>query len=565
MKKKGFTLVELLAVIVILAVIALIATPMIMDVIEKSRRGAAIESVNGILEAAENYQLESMLEGEEIERTIDLTSDILTYKGSKPSSGTLVIGENNQMRVIAQIGKYCIQKDYDDESPKVVDKEECRFDSKVTIMINGNRQEKEIGTSTTTTIDLLNEDISNVSNVSCNNSAVPTLENNTLTIDNIMMETTCYINDSLESTIQRLDNSTNTILMVNDDTNDVLYKIQNKEVILNLNGKKIENNQWAVFHLTNSNFTINDNGNGYIIGGGYIIYNQPSTYTTINGGNYVVKNNSATFGNYGLEDQVVQGIGTLTLNNVNVNSSYNGIEYTSGGIVMSNGLNVEINNSNINVSKTAIDTISGTIIINDSSIVSSSNKTIQCKKENCIYQINDSYIANTGNSYGIYNEDGSIDINGKEVVLDNDTYVNGMYIISNYHPIFSHGGTIKINGGTVVSDYVIWNGHSKIYINGGTLKCGFGLGTSDYDGYIYFNGGTLYSGKNGMIGAGPTSHGKIYLCKGNFYSSDEGIKNETSNVTIYYKDSINWNDGELPPISGSYSSQILKDNTITCE
>ncbi len=131
MKKKGFTLVELLAVIVILAVIALIATPMIMDVIEKSRRGAAIESVNGILEAAENYQLESMLEGEEIERTIDLTSDILTYKGAKPSSGTLVIGENGKMRIIAKYGKYCVEKGYDDESPKVVDKEPCTLEDVV--------------------------------------------------------------------------------------------------------------------------------------------------------------------------------------------------------------------------------------------------------------------------------------------------------------------------------------------------------------------------------------------------------------------------------------------------
>ena len=35
MKKKGFTLVELLAVIVILAIIAVIATPIILGVIEK--------------------------------------------------------------------------------------------------------------------------------------------------------------------------------------------------------------------------------------------------------------------------------------------------------------------------------------------------------------------------------------------------------------------------------------------------------------------------------------------------------------------------------------------------
>ena len=38
MKRKGFTLVELLAVIVILAVIALIATPAVLNIIEDSKK-----------------------------------------------------------------------------------------------------------------------------------------------------------------------------------------------------------------------------------------------------------------------------------------------------------------------------------------------------------------------------------------------------------------------------------------------------------------------------------------------------------------------------------------------
>ena len=42
--KKGFTLVELLAVIVILAVIALIATPQVLGMIESARKGAAESS-----------------------------------------------------------------------------------------------------------------------------------------------------------------------------------------------------------------------------------------------------------------------------------------------------------------------------------------------------------------------------------------------------------------------------------------------------------------------------------------------------------------------------------------
>lgn len=51
--KKGFTLVELLAVIVILAIIALIATPIILNVIDSARKNAAINSAYGYMEAIE--------------------------------------------------------------------------------------------------------------------------------------------------------------------------------------------------------------------------------------------------------------------------------------------------------------------------------------------------------------------------------------------------------------------------------------------------------------------------------------------------------------------------------
>ena len=43
MKKKGFTLIELLAIIVILAIIAVITVPIILNIIENSRKGAAID------------------------------------------------------------------------------------------------------------------------------------------------------------------------------------------------------------------------------------------------------------------------------------------------------------------------------------------------------------------------------------------------------------------------------------------------------------------------------------------------------------------------------------------
>lgn len=52
-KNKGFTLVELLAVIVILAVIALIATPVVLQMIETSRKGAAESSMLSYVDATE--------------------------------------------------------------------------------------------------------------------------------------------------------------------------------------------------------------------------------------------------------------------------------------------------------------------------------------------------------------------------------------------------------------------------------------------------------------------------------------------------------------------------------
>ena len=61
MKKNGFTLVELLAVIVILAIIALIATPIILNIIGQAQEGADARSVEVYAKTIEtNYYVEKM-------------------------------------------------------------------------------------------------------------------------------------------------------------------------------------------------------------------------------------------------------------------------------------------------------------------------------------------------------------------------------------------------------------------------------------------------------------------------------------------------------------------------
>ena len=62
MNKKGFTLVELLAVIVILAIIALIATPIVLNVINQAQEGADARSVEAYAKALETkYYAEKVL------------------------------------------------------------------------------------------------------------------------------------------------------------------------------------------------------------------------------------------------------------------------------------------------------------------------------------------------------------------------------------------------------------------------------------------------------------------------------------------------------------------------
>ena len=101
MKNKGFTLVELLAVIVILAVISLIATPMILGVIETAKKGAAESSALGYIDAVEKQIMMNQLDSTKtniVDRTYsveELTELGVTIKGTVPTGNVTI--ENSQV------------------------------------------------------------------------------------------------------------------------------------------------------------------------------------------------------------------------------------------------------------------------------------------------------------------------------------------------------------------------------------------------------------------------------------------------------------------------------------
>ncbi len=124
-KKKGFTLIELLAVIVVLAIIALIATPIVMNTIEKSKKGAAIESANNLIKSAEYY----ILQTKSRYGKVSVLDEKLNYSGNKPDLGEVEINKDGKSRIYTYLNGYCVTKDYENETPYATktSKEECNW------------------------------------------------------------------------------------------------------------------------------------------------------------------------------------------------------------------------------------------------------------------------------------------------------------------------------------------------------------------------------------------------------------------------------------------------------
>lgn len=89
--KKGFTLVELLAVIVILGVLLMIAVPAISNVIEKSRKSSFINSVKLVIDGVKNQVSIEELEGNPVSGCfVDLT-EVELDRGSYDGTGFVII------------------------------------------------------------------------------------------------------------------------------------------------------------------------------------------------------------------------------------------------------------------------------------------------------------------------------------------------------------------------------------------------------------------------------------------------------------------------------------------
>jgi len=127
--KKGFTLVELLAVIIILAVIALIATPIVLNVVESSRKSAFESSIYGIIEAIKLETADKMIKEESLISKYTFPTEELEFQGEQPT-GVAKTDRKGKISIAVHNGKWCGIKSYDEGIVTIKDYVEgdCKVD-----------------------------------------------------------------------------------------------------------------------------------------------------------------------------------------------------------------------------------------------------------------------------------------------------------------------------------------------------------------------------------------------------------------------------------------------------
>lgn len=126
MNKKAFTLIELVAVIVIIGIIALITVPFIANIVQNSRRDGFVDSAYSIIDAANQYRASAIMKHEE--RTLNITypdkEKKLSLSGAlMPDYGNLIMDENGdiELKIWSDRAKVCLTKTKNEDKIQMTD------------------------------------------------------------------------------------------------------------------------------------------------------------------------------------------------------------------------------------------------------------------------------------------------------------------------------------------------------------------------------------------------------------------------------------------------------------
>ena len=517
--KKGFTLVELLAVIVVLAIVSLIAIPTINNLIRKTKDDSAILGAQSYAHAIETQSITNELKGlgnikdgvYEI-GTIDVNvhgktpkKGIITVKSGKVVDAKLCINDKS-VDVIKGKAKFS-DNNYCSESGKVIVYEEKSI-------LNANSARKyEISSDSAVAI--------------CNNGGIPAISGNTLYVLSTTKDNTvCYVYSNLAEAIRHADSTKATIEVFKDNTSTGAVTVNDyKNIVLNLHNYKsnfeTEDDKYHI--LVQGKIVINADDEGSLITNHALFNVTTNGEVILNGGKYT----TMSTGENSKILNLIYSVGSVTINNANISSP--------GKLIPLNvGNNFTMNDGKIVGEKTsAISVATGTSTINGGLLISNTtnyNSTLAAQTKGKII-INGGTIKATGNGNGIkaYGVNTSITINNAKVYAVQGSALNseqGTLIVNNVYAESNTGNALLTNGDSCNTTI-----HGGVFISresSGLAFRGSGVNTIDQKKPIYIT--TLNKTNSGKPAISSNSTGATTIkgksadnCTSNYKDTKSGL------------------------------------------
>ena len=561
MNKKAFTLIELLAVIVILGILALIVTPILINVVKDSNEKSYKLSADGYISAVNDYILSNQLDGKKVENgKYNIKNLDVKISGKEPSKGSVEIYDEKINNAQLCYDTYLLK--YDGKEVTLTEKG-CEKEATVNLVIGEKKYDNVIKDDIETEFNI-SDDISDMTNIVCNNGATISMNDNTLKLSDVYKDTNCTMSRSINDTFNNLDDTKNYVLMLKKDTIKSKMTVGEKnKVTINLNGQ----------NLTSIG---SDSTSAFGISGELSIIGQNSSIA----GNM----NSAEVTNNGILNIDGGSYNSINpLNNSKISIKNAKLNCTNDGnncypIFAQNNSNVELDNVTITSKGKAAGTVE-----NSNMLIKNSN--FNCTEDNCLYSssiekltVLDTTIKASGYAVKL-NNSGEVTI--KNAKLESETYnavinagisgkitiENSELISSNYRGVtldYASNGSIDIYNSRVIGkDYGVLNnsnGGGVININGGTYISNDITIMNIHDGKININD------KNGKVyiasykKEGNTDINKTKAIK----NTANGVININGNVSDFCgKDDTKTTIGTC--IYNEYGRAIVNDDTATGE
>ncbi len=125
MRRRGFTLIEVLAVLVVLGVISLIAVPITLNLINESRINSFKSSTDGMIKSIEMYYVKSAGDDLTLNLGNDEVMNALDFTGKKPTAGYAYITREGIISILMYNENFVSYRKYGEEEVTVLDRDEC--------------------------------------------------------------------------------------------------------------------------------------------------------------------------------------------------------------------------------------------------------------------------------------------------------------------------------------------------------------------------------------------------------------------------------------------------------